>query len=107
MQHLNPEETRSCKCCQDYDEINNILGDDSGENFKAKIAKIAKYANGEPDDSDFEFQAGEMQLYDSAVHEIDELLFWSKLWTASTSPSCAKRKLRRLHQNKWTLLWHA
>ena len=75
MQHLNPEETRSCKCCQDYDEINNILGDDSGENFKAKIAKLAKYANGEPDNSDLEFQAGEMQLYDSALDEIDELLF--------------------------------
>lgn len=55
-------------------------GDDSEEDFKATKAKLAKYANGEPDDSDgddsdFEFQAGDMQLYDSALDEIDELLF--------------------------------
>lgn len=63
------------------DDMSDGDGDDSEEDFKATKAKLAKYANGEPDDdsdeddSDFEFQAGDMQLYDSTLDEIDELLY--------------------------------
>ena len=68
---------------EDVMSDNENEDEDAEKDFKDTKAKLAKFVNGELDDeddddendSDYEFNCGDMQLYDSALDEIDELLY--------------------------------
>lgn len=72
--HLaNPDQSSS--------EEGDMSGDSDGDDMEKIKQKLAKFNNGansddtESDDSDYDFQAGDMALYDSTLDEIDELAY--------------------------------